>query len=252
MKDVRGSAVLHGGSCSAFGRESTAVCRKHQFTGGKRPAVKKCAGSQRSRGFFCHMRADGQIQGYLPGVVVRLHGQLVNIGAGDPLHPDTLPDAALGGIENASPLQGLFSPGLASCLGKILYPKDELVILRKKEGRDVSLEGQIAAFVGQSFMTVDKESAQIVHGSKMQKKSFPRMKSGLIHGKRSAVPEIFIRPKLSSNAGEGGLRGEGDQNVPFISGGGFAVPGNGIVPAAVEADAGLTHHLRSWVFGKNI
>ena len=122
------------------------------------PQVRRAAGC---RGMGFH--------GHGAGIIVRRNGERLDVIFRHALQPDRLPDAALGGVEHPTGLQGLLAPRLCAVAGGVLHRHPEGVVpLRAEQVGDVQRKGPVAAPMAAHQMAVHLHSAGVVHCAEMQ------------------------------------------------------------------------------------
>ena len=122
------------------------------------PQVRRAAGC---RGMGFH--------GHGAGIIVRCNGERLDVIFRHALQPDRLPDAALGGVEHPTGLQGLLAPRLCAVAGGVLHRHPQAVAACAVELRgDIQRKGPVAAPMAAHQMAVHLHSAGVVHCAEMQ------------------------------------------------------------------------------------
>ena len=148
----------------------------------------------------------------------KLHSPFVKVGFGRDflhvirghiLHPNGLPDAALGRVEHAAPLQLLFASGMTGGVAEIPHGKDQLPLGGSHAaGCDIHGKRKVAACVARSLFSVYVYPAGLVYCPEVQEQTTTRRRfMGIrrqfmpIYGQFRAIPQVFIGLQLPVDAG---------------------------------------------------
>jgi hypothetical protein len=167
----------------------------------------------------------------------------------DRFDPDCGPDARDRRVPDAPGLPDLLAAGLCSRVNGIPDGEDDgLFSAFPERVRDVEVKGIVSAAVGADFDAVYGDACFPVHGLEIEENSpgVPAFREA----EGPAVPEPVVGPDGLFNAGEGGLDGEGDEDVPVV-GFGFRIAGrtDGVFPEAVEVHPIVADHLGAGIIG---
>ena len=179
-------------------------------------------------------------------VDVRHDEQVFDIAFADALHPHGAPDAGLARIPDVPRLRDLFAPGDVRLVRRVQDFQLQCVLADVDDVGHVEGEGEEAAPVIAERFTVEGDFTPVVDRGEVQEGDLLREGGRdlkdlpIIKGVRLAHP-LF-------HAGEGRLRGEGDEDAPLIAGEGFALRQDGIVPGPIEVEITVSGKLRPWIF----
>ena len=184
--------------------------------------------------------------GHGAGIVVRRDRERLDVVFRYTLHPDRLPDAALGRIEHAAGLQGLLAPGLRAAVRGVLHGHPQAVAARIVElGGDIQCEGPVAAPMAAHQMAVHLHRTGIVHRAEVQQHPAP-------FSRRGSKGAVVVQPLagLQGAAHAGGLcfRRVGHQNAAVPRSGVFCCLSNGVLPQAVQVLIAVPAHSRARIF----
>ncbi len=192
-------------------------------------------------------------EGQGPGADVGGDIEAGDVGLGHGLHPDRLPDAGHGRIEDAVRLHDLLAAGDAAVVfvGRVPDAQDDLLPAAPlEETGHVVGERVVAAPVGPGLAAVDPDRALPVDGAEMEQD--PARAPGLGHVDGPPVPEGVADADGLADAREGRFDREGHQDLPVPRRGPPGVPGrDGVVPQTVEAGPLGPDELGPGVFGQD-
>ena len=183
-------------------------------------------------------------------VKVGRYVQLSDAVSGHALGPHGLPYAALRGVPYAAVLHFLLAAGVIGGVTLVAHAQRQLVYVLGQEARRVKFKGEVAALMTEGAQSVYIDRAALVYGAEVQYHSAAHV---LRTHPVAAVPEVFVRLKLSADSGQLALGGEGNEYlaVPFLR---LLFSGcrDRVIPASVEIYKRLPAHLRAGVFGKYV
>ena len=195
-------------------------------------------------------------------IQIRENREASYVVGGNFLHPDCLPDAALSGVVHAASLQLLLALGMVGGVAVILDAHSEQIFSGLVHGiRDIYGKGKIATLVAAHSMSVDVDFTPLIHRAEVEEitsrllagSSFRHFNiMGADLRKRSPVPEILPRLKLSVDARKEAFRGEGYKDFPIPAVGPGGAVCDGIVPGAVEDRKVLPTAERGSVLRENV
>ena len=195
---------------------------------------------------------------HMPIVKIRGDPQISYVILWHNLHPHSLPDSALCGIEHAASFQLLF----ASCVvGGVAEVADadqngNNQVLPYKI-RNIRGEWKVAALVVGDELTVNINAADLVYRSEMKKEPLTRwIKAALWKLNHPGIPQGFIGKQLSVYLGQRCFRGKGNQDLSvkwkiFVF---IKLPGQDaavrdqIIPHSVQVDPAPAYHAGTWIF----
>ena len=160
----------------------------------------------------------------------------------DYLHPDRLPDAALGVVIHAARLQRLLSPAGMACIRIIPHRHHQFIVPGADMVRDVNAERQVAIPVLSRFFPVPPDDAALIHRAEMKQEAHSRRQ-----GKArdpAPVPQDFPWKQGPLYPGPPGLWGERYQDLSVRRSHFFPRLPDAVVPPSVQAGPVFPHHLR--------
>ena len=178
---------------------------------------------------------------------------LLDVVSGNAFQPDGLPDAALGGVEQGTPLAGavqlLLAAGMGLLFGGILNGQGQNVFAVIQICGDVEGEGIVAALVAADFCAVDENGTFLIDSAKVQDDAILLETFG--QGKDLAVVQVVRRLNDLLNTGQQGFGRVGNQNgaVVTVSGGSLV---DAVFPVAVQIQETVTNHAGTGIFGQSV
>ena len=166
-----------------------------------------------------------------------IHAEGLDIGLGDGLQPDSLPDARYGGVPHTAAVYALFAVGgdVVQAVNAIDFQDVfGLQILGNVEGK-----GFVPSPVLADGMTVQANPCIRVRGTEMQQ--HPAPVEALGEGEGLAVFHENVVCGRHTQTRQKGLGAEGNTN------GSGRLTVYGYLPLPVEAEEGLPLHLGSWI-----
>ena len=190
------------------------------------------------------------LYGHGAGIVVRQHGQGLDVILRHTLQPDGLPDAALGRVEHPTGLQSLLAPRLGAMAGRILHCHPQAVAAGAVElGGDIQRKGPVAAPVAPYQMAVHLHGAGVVHRAEVQQ--HPAARPGR-RRKKAVVVQPLSGLQGAPHPGGTALRRIGHQDLPIPGCRALCRGGDGVLPQAVEILVAVPPHGRAGIFHQRV
>jgi len=195
-------------------------------------------------------RRDG-LDGDRPGVHIRGDFQARDMDGMNRLQPHRLPDAAGGGVPDATRLAHLLADGLCAGVGGVPDRHDQLILAVGPDIiRDIETKGVIAAAVVAHLPAIDQHGRVEIHRAEMEQDAPPlplgRQRKG------APIPEAVVFTDRAADTGQGRFDRERHQDALLEVGPRRHLAGDRQVPEAVEVEPVFPHHLRPRIFGVNL
>lgn len=164
----------------------------------------------------------------------------------DAFDPDGLPDAGLGGVPDAAPVDPLLAARVPAGVAGVGDLDDEFDVAA--DGCQVRGDGQIAADVVGHLRAVGVDDDLLVDRAEMQQEA-TAVGTGWqgLPADHAPIPEGLVRLQAAVDPRQGRLRGEGHEDRPVIGRGRVPVR-DGAVPGPVQVEPAFSNQLRPWVF----